>query len=183
MPAKRAIKKAKKTITKQTQKALEEITNTTVNSDDIIEPDDFNQYAPPKETKVMVQTKKGSISLEEADQIDMQKQPEPVINSNEELEEVEKQKLKEHAAVPLKQYEPVLGAGEPINAIANESLTNGAINKREAAEVVLNLINGMNYLYKITKYVYGEKGLKSHDEPILKNYVKQGRNLIKSLEA
>ena len=66
-----------------------------------------------------------------------------------------------------------LGEGEPADPDELPPLIHGG---DEAAQVVLNLIDGLEYLFKKAK------GLKMHDKPILMRRVKAGRELINLLK-
>ena len=143
--------------------------------EDILEPDSFQEYAPPASAVVKVQTKAGAISIAEADKIDTMGGHN---NSDEELESVVEVKAKAHAAAPLKQIAPSLGSGAPVEAADAYA----AQLPPNAAKTVTELINGLNYLYKVAKGVRGIRGLKEHDEPILRAAVKRGRELIKHLQ-
>jgi hypothetical protein len=168
--AKKAAKKTKVVIPN-----FDGIIKETLSPVDIIEPDSFQEYAPPEDVVVKVQTKTGTISLSESDKQD--NGLESFNNSDEELEAVIEVKSKVHAVAPLKQVKPTLGSGSPLNA----SEAKVGYLPEDAAKTVEKLINGLNYLYSLVVEIKGHRGLKEHDEPILRETVKRGRDLIASL--
>jgi len=155
---------------------LNQITKEQLSEEDMIEPDSFQEYAPPEKATVKVITKKGAISLIESDRQDLGQNS--YNNSDEELEAVIDVKAKVHAVAPLQQATPVLGSGSPLNEIELETKTI----PENAAETIGELIEGLNYLFSLIKDVRGSRGLKEHDEQILRDAVKRGRELIVSLE-
>lgn len=177
-----ATKKAKKQAKKATRlaKAKPDVFDENPpNPEALVEPDDFNPNAPIDLTKVKVQTKAGAITLKEADKIDAPDGEwlDRPRSSNEELDEV----AEAHPKIqkPLKEVEGVLGAGDPLK---EETLDKGAIGDvTYTGQVIKDLIDGMNYLYKIALNVRGPKGLKQHDTGVLKARVKKGRELLEKI--
>jgi len=147
-----------------------------LSAEDIIETDSFQEYAPKKGIEVKVQTKSGSISLNEADKQDTFGTT--FNSSDEELEAIIDVKAKVHAVAPLKQVTPTLGSGSPVDA------SEASIDTlpEDAANTIEKLIDGLNYLYSLIRDVKGLRGLKEHDEQILRDTVKRGRDLIASLK-
>jgi hypothetical protein len=86
---------------------------------------------------------------------------------------------------PVPMDAPSLGSGEPVEAsdpLSGTECHNIPESALQAAgDVIKNLIEGMNYLYKISKNVKGLRGLKTHDETILRERVRKGRELINQL--
>lgn len=180
MPARKTTKKlgakkASKTTTKVVIPNFDQIIEQPLSMEEIIEPDSFQEYAPLNEAIVKVQTKTGSISLAESDRQD--NGGNSYNNSDEELEAVIEVKSKVHAVAPLKQVKPTLGSGSPLN----KSEAKVGYLPEDAADTVEKLIDGLNYLYSLVVEIKGPRGLKEHDEPILRETVKRGRDLIASL--
>jgi hypothetical protein len=180
MPARRIKTKvgAKKT-TRLAKPKPDVFDETPPNPETMIEPDDFNPHAPVDTTKIKVQTKAGAISLKKADKLDAPDGEwlDRPKSTHEELDEV----AEAHPTVqkPLKEAKDILGAGDPLH---EETLDKGKIGDvTYAGQVIKDLIDGMNYLYKIALNVRGPKGLKQHDEKILRDRVKKGRELIEHI--
>lgn len=80
---------------------------------------------------------------------------------------------------PQKEDEPTLGSGSPVDASEPVSGTNIP---SDAAKTVEDLIDGLNYLWKMAITIRGPRGPKQHDESILKKRVAAGRSLLASLK-
>jgi hypothetical protein len=71
-----------------------------------------------------------------------------------------------------------LGAGEPVSA--SDPLSGTGI-PSDASKTVRDLLDGLNYLWKMAQTIRGPRGPKMHDESILKKRVAKGRELEKLL--
>jgi hypothetical protein len=79
---------------------------------------------------------------------------------------------------PVPMDEPSLGSGEPVDASGPLSGTNIPA---DASKTVTDLLDGLNYLWKMASTIRGPRGPKMHDESILKKRVAKGRELEKLL--
>ena len=80
---------------------------------------------------------------------------------------------------PPKEDSPVLGSGSPVEPL--ESLS-GLNVPQDASKTVTDLIDACNYLYAMARTIRGPRGLKQHDEGILKKRVAKGRELLAGLK-
>jgi hypothetical protein len=53
---------------------------------------------------------------------------------------------------------------------------------QDASKTVTDLIDACNYLYAMARTIRGPRGLKQHDEGILKKRVAKGRELLAGLK-
>ena len=169
---KTAAKKTAKHIVSKFDKALDAmdkkaaipvVAHVNLPNDTMLDADDFNPHAPPPKTNILVHTKDesktettGEIGWEDTDS----ESPEQEQSAD----------------------EPALGSGEPVDASEGSPVDSVPELGSDAAKTITDLIDGMNYLYGIAKQVKGIRGLKQHDEPVLRARVKRGRDLVKLLQ-
>ena len=80
--------------------------------------------------------------------------------------------------VPVPMDEPVLGSGSPVDA--SDPISGTGI-PSDASKTVRDLLDGLNYLWKMAQTIRGPRGPKMHDESILKKRVAKARELEKLL--
>ena len=83
--------------------------------------------------------------------------------------------------VPVPMDDPVLGSGSPVDASDTLSGTERHSIPCDAAKTVRDLIDGLNYVWKMALTIRGPRGPKMHDESILKKRVAKARELEKLL--
>jgi len=74
--------------------------------------------------------------------------------------------------------EPALGSGSPVDA---SGPIYGTSIPSDASKTVTDLLDGLNYLWKMAQTIRGPRGPKMHDEGILKKRVAKARELEKLL--
>jgi hypothetical protein len=94
----------------------------------------------------------------------------PPVQQIVEVESISNEVLESNDLEIEKQETSPLGAGNPLQS-DDSSLP------EDAEETVRNLIEGLNYLFKMAKQVRGLRGLKENDESTLRRRVSKGREL------
>ena len=82
---------------------------------------------------------------------------------------------------PQKEEVVSLGSGEPVDASDPLSGTECHSIPSDASQTVRDLIDGLNYVWKMALTIRGPRGPKQHDESILRKRAAKGRELSSAL--